>query len=80
MRRPQSPIVLRARGLLVLLALACAAGGCVTNGDFGRVRPEMTADNMHDWVGRDAVGRSAARHPNSGPPTTSGNCATAPMR
>jgi len=30
-------------------------GGCATNGDFGRVRPELVSDNMHDWVGRDAV-------------------------
>jgi hypothetical protein len=31
-------------------------GGCVTNGDFGRVRPELVNDGIHDWVGRDAVG------------------------
>lgn len=23
--------------------------GCVTNGDFGRVRPSLTDDNMHAW-------------------------------
>jgi hypothetical protein len=34
---------------------ACLCGGCVTNADFGRVRPELVSDNMHDWVGRDAV-------------------------
>jgi hypothetical protein len=56
MRRPQSPIVLRAGVILVTIVLAFSAGGCVTNGDFGRVRPELTADDMHDWVGRDAVG------------------------
>jgi hypothetical protein len=55
MRRPQHAIVLRAWSLLALVALSSAVGGCVTNGDFGRVRPELTADNMHDWVGRDAV-------------------------
>jgi hypothetical protein len=31
------------------------SGGCVLNGDFGRIRPELTGDNMHDWVGRDAA-------------------------
>ena len=25
------------------------------NGDFGRVRPSLTADDIHDWVGRDAA-------------------------
>ena len=34
-----------------------SSGGCVLNGDFGRVRPELVGDNMHDWVGRDAVDR-----------------------
>jgi hypothetical protein len=34
---------------------ACLCGGCVTNGDFGRIRPELVGDNMHDWVGGDAV-------------------------
>jgi hypothetical protein len=31
-------------------------GGCVTNADFGRVRPSLVSDDMHAWVGRDAVG------------------------
>jgi hypothetical protein len=34
---------------------AIALGGCVTNGDFGRVRREFVREDMHDWVGRDAV-------------------------
>jgi hypothetical protein len=38
-----------------MLAAAFFCGGCVTNGDFGRIRPELTSENMHDWVGRDAV-------------------------
>ncbi len=42
---------------LLLLGAALLSGGCVLNGDFGRVRPELVADNMHDWVGRDAVAR-----------------------
>jgi hypothetical protein len=39
---------------MVVMA-ACLAGGCVLNGDFARIRPELTGDNMHDWVGRDAA-------------------------
>ncbi len=31
-------------------------GACTANGDFGRVRPALRSDTMHDWVGRDAVG------------------------
>ena len=31
------------------------AGGCA-NGDFGRVRPLLVNDNIHDWVGHEAVG------------------------
>jgi hypothetical protein len=58
-RAPRSPIVLRgdrrAGTVLVLAAAACLAAGCVTNGDFGRVRPELVRDDMHDWVGREAV-------------------------
>lgn len=34
------------------------------NADFDRVRPEIVADNMHDWVGRDAV-----RRVTGGPPS-----------
>jgi hypothetical protein len=37
------------------LAGALVLGGCVTNGDFGRVRPMLVKDDIHDWVGRDAV-------------------------
>ena len=31
-------------------------GGCAANGDFGRVRPSLVSDDVHAWVGRDAVG------------------------
>jgi hypothetical protein len=59
MRRPRSLQVLRGCGratsFVFLIAAACLSGGCVLNGDFGRIRPELTADNMHDWVGRDAA-------------------------
>lgn len=39
-----------------LLAGAMLLGGCALNGDFGRVRPELVTDDMHAWVGREAVG------------------------
>lgn len=58
-RRPRSLHVLRGHGRAIpfvfLLAVAALSGGCVLNGDFGRIRPELVSDNMHDWVGRDAV-------------------------
>jgi hypothetical protein len=43
-----------------------ALGGCVTNGDFGRVRPELVNDEIHDWVGHDAaiaVGAQPSEYP-----------------
>jgi hypothetical protein len=58
-RRPRSLQVWRGCGratsLVFLIAAACLSGGCVLNGDFGRIRPELTTENMHDWVGRDAA-------------------------
>jgi len=45
----------RAPLLLALLAGALMAGGCALNGDFDRVRPSLITDDMHAWVGRDAV-------------------------
>ncbi len=61
-RRPRSLLVSRGHGrrptsFAVLFAAAFLAGGCVLNGDFGRIRPELVGDNMHDWVGRDATDR-----------------------
>src|SRR6185295_4456861 len=41
-------------------------GGCALNGDFGRVRPELVKDDIHSWVGRDAVagvGGPASEYP-----------------
>ena len=55
MHRPRSTMVLRACQFLIPAVAALWLGGCVTNGDFGRVRPELTSDSMHDWVGRDAI-------------------------
>jgi hypothetical protein len=40
-----------------LLAAAALLGGCALNGDFGRPRSELVTDDMHAWVGREAVGR-----------------------
>jgi hypothetical protein len=59
-RHPRSPTAVgdRARGIppiAVVVAATTLLAGCVTNGDFGRVRPELVRDDMHDWVGRDAV-------------------------
>jgi hypothetical protein len=58
-RCPRSLHVPRGHGrtipLVLLVAAACLSGGCVLNGDFGRIRPELVGDNMHDWVGRDAA-------------------------
>jgi hypothetical protein len=31
-------------------------GGCALNGDFGRLRSDVVTDDMHAWVGREAVG------------------------
>lgn len=57
MRRPRSLPVLRGSRRAILLApiIGFLLGGCVLNGDFDRIRPELVSDNMHDWVGRDAV-------------------------
>jgi hypothetical protein len=38
-----------------LLVGAQVLGGCALNGDFDRVRPSLVTDDMHAWVGRDAV-------------------------
>jgi len=37
------------------LAGTMLLGGCVLNGDFDRVRPSLVTDDMHAWVGREAV-------------------------
>src|SRR5258708_1458091 len=58
--RPRLPTASRGRVRLLFLLFATLAGapplgGCALNGDFGRVRPELVNDDMHAWVGRDAV-------------------------
>jgi hypothetical protein len=50
----------------VTLTCVLLLGGCVTNGDFGRVRPELVNEDIHDWIGRDAVapiGTPASEYP-----------------
>jgi len=42
--------------LVAALAGATLLGGCALNGDFGRLRSDLVTDDMHAWVGRDAVG------------------------
>jgi hypothetical protein len=41
--------------LVAALAALALLSGCALNGDFGRVREGLVYDDMHDWVGRDAV-------------------------
>jgi len=38
-------------------------GGCA-NGDFGRVKPSLVDDDVHDWLGRQAA-RDAGRRPST---------------
>jgi hypothetical protein len=42
--------------LAAALAGAALLAGCALNGDFGRVRSDLVTDDMHAWVGREAVG------------------------
>jgi hypothetical protein len=53
-RRPRRLYVDLSLCLLILV-------GC-PNGDFGRVRPSLTADGIHNWVGRDAARDAGAPH------------------
>jgi hypothetical protein len=47
--------------LVSVLAGATLLGGCALNGDFGRPRPGLETDDMHAWVGREAVGSVGGR-------------------
>jgi hypothetical protein len=53
MSGPRSPARSFSPALVAVLAMALA--GCALNGDFGRVRADLVTDDMHAWVGRDAV-------------------------
>src|SRR5258708_1291403 len=52
--RPRMPPI--GQRLVAILAGVTLLGGCALNGDFGRVRPSLVTDDMHAWVGREAVG------------------------
>ncbi len=48
------------------LALPLLLGACAANGDFGRLKPGLVADDIHGWVGRDAaraVGAPVSAYP-----------------
>jgi hypothetical protein len=56
------------RLILFILGGAALLAGCALNGDFDRVRPSLVSDDMHAWVGREAVQRGGA-HPSEFPLT-----------
>ena len=45
----------QARRHYIVLSSLLLLGGCVTSGDFGRIRPELVNDDIHDWLGPDAA-------------------------
>jgi len=52
--------------LVRALALPLLLGACAANGDFGRLKPGLVADDIHAWVGRDAaraVGAPISKYP-----------------
>ena len=54
------------RRLILALAIPLLLVACSANGDFGRLKPELTTDDMHAWVARDAareVGAPISRYP-----------------
>jgi hypothetical protein len=56
----ESTIEQRVRGGLAACRVAAGAifamlASCGANGDFGRVRPSLVPDYIHDWLGRDAA-------------------------
>ncbi len=46
--------------LVRALALPLLLGACAANGDFGRLKPGLVADDIHGWVGRDAARAAGA--------------------
>lgn len=44
--------------LLSVLLIPALLGACAANGDFGRVKPELVADDTHAWLGTEAVYRN----------------------
>jgi len=54
---PRAPVWCRRIFALAILALVA---GCATNGDFGEINPSLVRDDMHDWLGRDAIAGTPA--------------------
>lgn len=50
----------RAAVLPIAVLLGVALAGCSSIGDFGRLKPSLVNDDIHDWVGRDAAARAGA--------------------
>jgi hypothetical protein len=50
----------RASVLPLAVLLGVALAGCSSIGDFGRVKPSLVNDDVHDWVGREAAVRAGA--------------------
>ncbi len=46
---------------LAAFAGATLLAGCALNGDFDRVRPDLVTDDMHAWVGREALASAGGR-------------------
>jgi hypothetical protein len=57
-RPPRRNLFSRLTPYPALVAGAALLGGCALNGDFGRPRAGLISDDMHAWVGREAVGRA----------------------
>src|ERR1700761_5942260 len=50
----------RASVLPIAMLLGVALAGCSSIGDFGRLKPSLVNDDIHDWVGQEAGARAGA--------------------
>lgn len=50
----------RASVSLIAVLLGVALAGCSSIGDFGRLKPSLVNDDIHDWVGQEAAARAGA--------------------
>ncbi len=50
----------RASALPIAALLGVALAGCSSIGDFGRLKPSLVTDDIHDWVGQEAAVRAGA--------------------
>ncbi len=50
----------RETNLAFALVLTAAVAGCTSMGDFGRLDRAFVADDVHDWVGREAAAHAGA--------------------